>query len=88
MEDNKLSLFSDLSPLEYLRLSKFQAILYNVIHFFIGIPKAIKNFFVWIWKWIKKFFSAIGNDIADIFVTFKNGDWKTDYLSWLWVSAR
>ncbi len=65
------------SDLEYLKLPKWHRFLYTLLCIIVGIPGGI-------WKGIKKIGSAIvkfGKRIAfefkDIFLTFKNGDWKT-----------
>lgn len=65
------------SDLEYLRLNKFQKFLYKVARFFVGIPRWFLNLF----KKIGKFFAKLGirvkDEAVDVFMTFKNGDWKT-----------
>lgn len=66
-----------LSDLEYLRLNKFARFFYNILMFFIGIPRWFLNLFKKIWKLMKKFGIAVKNEAVDIWVTFKNGDWKT-----------
>ena len=64
-----------LTDLEYLKLSKFRAFLYNLQLFFIGIP-------LWIWGCIKgigQFFVNCGVGIWDglkgICLTFTKGNW-------------
>ena len=66
-----------LTDLEYLKLNKFKKLLYKLKCFFVGIPV----WFLGIFKGIGKFFAKIGLGIkdgcVDIYLTFKNGDWKT-----------
>ena len=64
-----------LSDLEYLKLTKFQAFLYNLKLFLFAIPgwfkgvgMAIVNFFV-------KCGLAVKNEFVDIFTTFTKGNW-------------
>ena len=68
---------SQLSDLEYLRLSKGQKFGYRLGRFFTGIPKAIGHFFQKIGKWLGRGCAAVGREIADIVHTFIHGDWKT-----------
>ena len=65
------------SDLEFLRLSKGQKFLYKIVSFFASIPGAIGRFFLGIGRAVGGFFAAIGRTLADIFVTFRDGDWKT-----------
>ena len=65
------------SDLEFLRLSKGQKFLYKFLSFFAGIPGAVGRFFLGIGKAVGGFFAGIGRDVAEVFVTFKDGDWKT-----------
>ena len=66
-----------LSSLEYLRLNKITRFFYNILMFFVGIPKWFLNLFKKIWKGIKKLGIGIKNEVVDVWVTFKDGDWKT-----------
>ena len=66
-----------LTDLEYLRLTKFKKILYRLKCFFLGIPKALLKFLKKIGHFFKKIGLAIFNEFRDIFMTFKNGGWKT-----------
>ncbi len=68
---------SQLSDLEFLKLSKGQKFVYKITRFFTGIPKAILGFFLKIWGFLKKGGTAIGTELADIVRTFVHGDWKT-----------
>ncbi len=74
---DQLNLFSDISDLQLLNLTKVQLFLYRLIHFFKGIPGWIVSLFEFIVKAVKGFFAWIGNDLADITKTFINGDFKT-----------
>ena len=66
------------SDLEFLRLSKSEKFFYKLASFFTSIPRAVARFFVGIWNFIvKKVFGTIVSEVTDIFLTFKNGDWKT-----------
>ncbi|MBQ2062110.1 MAG: sugar ABC transporter permease [Oscillospiraceae bacterium] len=65
------------SDLEYLRLPKGQKFAYRVASFFGGIPQALLNLILSIGRFFKKAGQTIGGECADIFLTFKNGDWKT-----------
>ena len=73
---------TQLSDLEYLKLSKGQKFGYRLGRFFAGIPKAFANLGVKMWGWLKKAVSAVGREAKDIVMTFVNGDWKTK-LSYL-----
>ena len=68
---------TQLSDLEFLKLSKGQKFGYKISRFFTGIPRAILHFFLKIWGFLKKGGTAIGTEIADIVNTFVHGDWKT-----------
>ena len=68
---------TQLTDLEYLRLSKGRRAGYRLKCFFTGIPHAVAGFFLAIWNAIRSFFVFIGRDVADICATFRNGDWKT-----------
>ena len=63
--------------LNYLKMSKPQKFLYNLGQFFKRLPGKIGG---GLWKLvlaIAGFFRKIGLAVADLVVTFKNGDWKT-----------
>ena len=68
---------TQLSDLEFLKLSKGQKFGYKVSRFFTGIPKGFLGFFKKIWGGLKKGGTAIGAEFADIVNTFVHGDWKT-----------
>lgn len=65
------------NDLEYLRLSKGQKFLYRLVSFFAAIPVALKNGCLGIGRFFKNLAAVIGRELADIVLTFKNGDWKT-----------
>lgn len=65
------------SDLEYLRLPKWKRLLYTLVCFIVAIPGGILDFFKTIGTYIGKFFVGIKDEFVDIFVTFRDGDWKT-----------
>ena len=65
------------TDLEYLKLSRGQKLLYKIASFFCSIPQKIKGLFVGLWNLIKGAGKAIGSEAADIWITFRDGDWKT-----------
>ena len=70
------------SDLEYLRLKKWQKMLYRIRKFFAAIPRGIANFFVKLFTLLKNACLKIGQEAKDIVTTFIHGDWKTK-LSYL-----
>ena len=66
-----------MTDLEYFKLSKPQRMLRGLGQFFLNIPKKLGNGIKKLALLIVSFFKNIGLDIADLFTTFKNGDWKT-----------
>ena len=65
------------TDLEYLRLSKGEKFSYRFLSFFAGIPQALKNAGIGIGRFFAKIGKSIGGEFADIFTTFRDGDWKT-----------
>ncbi len=65
------------SDLEYLKLPKWHRFLYTLLCIIVGIPGAIWNGVKKIGRAIAKFGKRIAFEFKDIFLTFKNGDWKT-----------
>ncbi len=66
-----------LTDLEYLKLSRGQRILHKISSFFASIPAGIGHLFLSIGKGIGKIGTGIGNEFADLWNTFKNGDAPT-----------
>ena len=64
-----------LNDLEYLKLSKFQAFVYNLKMFFCAIPGWFKNLFLTIFASIKNAAIAVKDEFVDIFHTFTKGNW-------------
>lgn len=66
-----------MTDLEYLKLGKFAKIGYNLLNFFMQLPKrvwgGIVGLIMSVWKIVKGF----GLEIKDIVDTFIHGDWKT-----------
>ena len=65
------------SDLEYLRLSKWQKFTYKLASFFLAIPQALKNAGIGIGRFFQRIALAIGGEFADLYKTFRDGDWKT-----------
>ena len=65
------------SDLEYLRLSKWDRFLYTLVCLICGIPGGIWNGLKNLWTVINNFCGKVVYEFVDIFVTFKEGDWKT-----------
>ena len=66
-----------MTDLEFLRLSGPQKFLYKLRRFFVNLPKAILNFFKGILAGFVGVFKGVGNELYDIFDTYRKGDWKT-----------
>lgn len=64
-----------LNDLDYLKLSKFQAFLYNLRLFFCAIPMWFKKLGLGIAGFFKNCGIAIKNEILDIITTFTQGNW-------------
>ena len=64
-----------LTDLEYLKLSKFQAFVYNLKLFLCAIPQWFKNLGLAIWKWLKNCVLGIRDGFVDIGTTFTRGNW-------------
>ena len=71
---DKMKKYSDL---EYLRLSKWNRFVYTLICTICAIPSGIVSLCKKIGLVIAKFFTGVKNEFVDIFVTFRDGDWKT-----------
>ncbi len=66
-----------MTDLEFLRLNGPQKFLYKLRRFLMNLPKTILNAFKGIIGWIVGHFKGVGNELYDIFDTFRKGDWKT-----------
>lgn len=64
-----------LNDLEYLKLSKPQAFMYNLKLFFTAIPGWLKGLCLAIWNCIKNFGLWIKGEVVDIVTTFTKGNW-------------
>ena len=64
-----------LNDLEYLKLSKFEAFVYNFKLFLFAIPGWIKGLFVALWNIIVNCGIAIKEEFVDIITTFAKGNW-------------
>ena len=64
-----------LNDLEYLKLSKTAALLYNLKLFLYAIPQWLKGIGVAIVKFFKDCFESIRDEFVDIFTTFTKGNW-------------
>ena len=64
-----------LNDLEYLKLSKSKAFLYNFKLFLCAIPQWFKNLGLAIVQFFKDCGSAVKNEILDIITTFTEGNW-------------
>ena len=71
-----------LTDLEYLKLNKFQAFIYNLKRFFCAIPRWFLNLFLAIGRFFVNCGLAIWNELKDIGTTFTKGNWavKTSFL--------
>ncbi len=71
-----------LNDLEYLRLGKFKAFLYNVAMFFCAIPGFFWGLILKLFGLCKKVVLAIKDEIVDIAQTFVKGNWavKLSYV--------
>ena len=65
------------NDLEYLKLNKAQRFFYKLALFFVGIPRWFLNLFKAIGRFFKKLGLKIKDEVVDIIMTFKNGDYKT-----------
>ena len=71
-----------LTDLEYLKLSKFQALLYNVKRFFCAIPRWFWGLLCAIGRFFVRCGVAIKDEFVDIGTTFGKGNWavKTSFF--------
>ncbi len=66
-----------LTTSEYIKLPLIQKIGYKILCFFAALGSYFARFGSVIGNGIGSFFKALGKDIAEIFTTFKNGNWIT-----------
>ncbi|MCD8006411.1 MAG: sugar ABC transporter permease [Oscillospiraceae bacterium] len=63
--------------LKYLHYSKPMRLLFSIWNFIIDIPNKLWHLICAIGRAFKSFGLAVAHQFQDIFLTFKNGDWKT-----------
>lgn len=63
--------------IDYIQLSPFQKLGYNLKEFFVNLPKNLANFFKFIGCAIANFFIGIGNGFKHYGQNFVKGDWST-----------
>ena len=66
-----------MTDLDFLRLSGPQKLLYKLRRFLVNLPKSIMGAFKGLIAWIAGLFKGVGNELYDIFDTYRKGDWKT-----------
>ena len=64
-----------LTDLEYLKLNKFQALIYNLKLFFCAIPGWFKKLGLGILQFFINCYTSVKDGIVDIFTTFTKGNW-------------
>ena len=64
-----------LTALEYLKLNKFQAFLYDAKMFFCAIPGWFWGLIISLWTLIKDFGISVKDGCIDIITTFTKGNW-------------
>ncbi len=65
------------SDLEFLKLNRWQKLLYKFTSFFTSIPQKLLALVLGVWGVIKGCGLKIAGEAADIWTTFVTGDWKT-----------
>ncbi len=65
------------TDLEFLKLSRWQKLLYKFTSFFCAIPGKLLGLVLGLWGIIKAAGLKIAGEATDIYFTFVNGDWKT-----------
>lgn len=68
---------TEITGLDYLKLSKWQRFKYNFMHFLHKIPLFFKNLGIKIAKFAVKFGKGVYNYFKTLIMTFVHGDWKT-----------
>ncbi len=66
-----------MTDLEFLRLSGPQKFLHKLRQFLVNLPKSIIKALKGLVMWVAGIFKGIGNELFDIFDTYRKGDWKT-----------
>ena len=66
-----------MTDLDFLRLNKPQKMLYKLRRFIVNLPKAILNALKGLVMAVVNVFKGVGNELYDIFDTYRKGDWKT-----------
>ncbi len=66
-----------MNDLEYLKLNRFQKFWMCIARFFLSVPHKVASLFCAIGRGFKAFGLGVAGEFKDIFLTFKNGDWKT-----------
>ena len=64
-----------LNDLEYLKLSKFEAFVYDFKMFLFAVPGWIKGLFISLWNLIQDCAIAVKDEFVDIITTFTEGNW-------------
>ena len=65
------------TDLQYLKLSKGKKLLYSIACFFLDIPAAIRKGIFAVGRFFKKLGLGIAEEFKDIYITFRDGDYKT-----------
>ncbi len=68
---------NEMTELEYLKYGKFKQFLHKLLVFIVNIPVHIKDTILSIGAFFKRGILSVWYEFADIFLTFKNGDFKT-----------
>lgn len=68
---------TEITGLDYLKLTKWQRFVYNLKHFLFKIPLFFKNLGIKIYKLIINLGKGIYNYFKTLILTFIHGDWKT-----------
>ena len=66
-----------MTDLDFLQLSKPKKLLYKLRKFIVNLPKAFLNALKGLLMWFVNLFKGVGNELYDIFDTYRKGDWKT-----------
>ena len=66
-----------MTDLDFLQLSKPMKMLYKLRKFIVNLPKAFLNAIKGLLMWFVTLFKGVGNELYDIFETYRKGDWKT-----------